>query len=84
MDFLSMFKIFLDLITLFVLGFSFGIEKLKFKRYCYNALGIISIILTLINTVYDNFILSLIYGLFAICWFTLSIICKKYEDKILN
>lgn len=84
MNFFNMFKISLDLIILFVLGFSFGAEKLKFKRYCYITLGIISIILTLINTVYYNFILSLIYGLFAICWFTLSIICKKYEDRILK
>lgn len=84
MDFLSIFKIFLDLLILFILGFSFGTEKLKFKSYCYTALGIISIILTLINTAHDNFIISLIYGLFTICWFMLSIICKKYENKILK
>lgn len=84
MDFLSMFKIFLDLITLFVLGFSFGTPTFKFKKYCYIILGSISIILALINSIQYSFILSLIYSLFTICWFILSIICKQNEDKFLK
>ena len=81
MDFLSIFKMFLDLITLFILGFSFGTPTLKFKKYCYIVLGSISFILALMNLIQYNFILSLIYSLFTICWFTLSIVCKKNEDK---
>ena len=84
MDLFNMFKIFLDLIILFVLGFSFGTEKLKFKRYCYIILGIVSVVLTILSMIEYHFITSLIYGLISLCWFTLSIVCKNYEDKFLK
>ena len=75
---------FLDLMILFVLGFSFGTPTLKFKKYCYIILGSTSFILALMNSIQYNFILSLIYGLFTICWFTLSIVCKQNENKFLK